>query len=64
MNITGFGVVTAVVRVHRCPGFLKRTFGSTLWGETLLMRGINMEVHDTFQLLDDLNHESSLASRN
>ena len=45
-------------------GFLKRVFGSTLWGETLLMRGISVEVHGTFRLLHDLNHEPSLALRN
>ena len=27
------------------------------------MRGISVEVHDKFQLLDDLNHASSLALR-
>ena len=42
-------------------GFLKRVFGSTLRGETPLMCGISVAAHDTFRLLDDLNHEPSLA---
>ena len=59
INITGFRVVTAIAS----PGFLKRTFGNTPWGETLLMCGISVEVNDTFSKLDDLNHASSMALR-
>ena len=59
INITGFRVVTAIAS----PGFLKRTFGNTPWGETLLMCGISVEMNDTFSKLDDLNHASSMALR-
>ena len=45
------------------PGFLKRKFGSTTWGETVVMCGISIQVHDAFVQLEDLNHESSLALR-
>ena len=37
--------------------------GRLLWGETLLMRGISVEVHGTFKFLDDLNRESRLDLR-
>ena len=47
----------------RYPGFFKRWFGSTTWAETLVMCGINIQVHDTHMHLDDLNHASSLALR-
>ena len=60
ISITGFG---AAVVAGKYPGFLKRKFGSTTWGETLVMCGISIPVHDTFVQLEDLNHESSLALR-
>ena len=47
----------------RYPGFLKRHFGSTTWGETLLMCGISMAVNDMHVTLEDLNHESSQSLR-
>ena len=43
------------------PGFLKRKFGSTTWGKTLVMCGISMEVHDAF--VQELSHVSSQALR-
>ena len=44
-------------------GFLQRWFGKTTWGETLLMCGISMEVHDAYQHVEDLNHESNMSLR-
>ena len=49
--------------VGKYPGFLKRKFGSTTWGETVVMCGISLPVHEAFVRLEDLNHESSLALR-
>ena len=59
------------IRSHRRPckvriatrGFMKRTFGSTLKGETFLMCGVSVKVHDLFEVLDDLNYKSSQALR-
>ena len=39
----GFGVA---VFVGKYPGFMKRKFGSTTWGETLVMCGISIEVDE------------------
>ena len=61
ISITSFGVV---VIVGKCQGFMQRWFGKTTWGETLLMCGISTKVHDVFQILDYLNHESSMSLRN
>ena len=61
IRITGFGVAVAM---GEYPGFFKCHFGSPTLGETLLMCGISIKVHDTVQQLDDLNRESSMALRN
>ena len=43
ISIIGFGVA---VLVGKYPGFMKRKFGSTTWGETLVMCGISIEVDE------------------
>ena len=45
------------------PGFLQRCFGSTLYGETVLMCGVHAKVHEKFGEVQELNHRSSVALR-
>jgi hypothetical protein len=49
--------------VGKYPGFFKRFFGNTVYGETMVQCGISQPVHDLFEQLQALNHTSSLVLR-